>query len=70
MHTIDNPPKPVWYIAWGPSYIHFGQVEPGQSMSTIQPTLETFDDEASMLVRLAALGVVPPVLETPSWPKP
>jgi hypothetical protein len=65
MHTIDHPTKTVWYIAWGPSYIHYGSVEPGQLVSTVQPTLETFDSESEMLDRLAILGVVPPILEEP-----
>lgn len=61
MHYIENPESETWFVARceDGETIHYGSVQPGQTMRTGQPVLETYPTEQAWLEALAVLGVDP-----------
>lgn len=50
--------KPTWYIATNQMDIyHAGYIDPGQTMTTGQPVLETFESEIAWIARQIELGI-------------
>jgi hypothetical protein len=50
--------KKTWYIAHNEmDVVHCGEVEAGQSLTTGQPVLETFESEIAWIARQIELGI-------------
>ena len=71
--SIDHiAPSAEFWIAHGPEAVHYGQLAPGEALSSGLPSLETFapEAEADWCARLAELGVIlpdPPPEPLPPW---
>jgi hypothetical protein len=60
MNIITNPTVRTFYIAHSPAtgVVHYGYVDPGQSLTANQNDFETFTDEALYAARLTEVGGV------------
>jgi len=50
----------TYYVCHGPSAVHYGEVSGGSSMTSGQPNIEQFDNEAAAKTRAEELGCVFP----------
>ena len=48
----------TWYVCHGPDVVHFIELEAGSALTSGQPNIEKFDEEASAIVRAEELGYV------------
>ena len=49
-----------YYVCHGPSAVHSGEVSAGSSITSGQPNIEQFDNEAAAKTRAEELGYVFP----------
>jgi len=48
----------TYYVCHGPSAVHYNEVSAGSSMTSGQPNIEQFDNEAAAKTRAEELGYV------------
>lgn len=71
--SIDHiAPSAEFWIAHGPEAVHYGQLAPGEALSSGLPSFEIFapEAEADWRARLVELGVIlpdPPPEPLPPW---
>ena len=53
----------TYYVCHGPNAVHYVELDSGSNMSSGQPNIEQFDNEATAVARATELGYVFPTEE-------
>ena len=53
----------TYYVCHGPNAVHYVELDSGSNMSSGQPNIEQFDNEAEAVTRATELGYVFPTEE-------